>query len=428
MSKVFIEESTLTAIGDAIREKTEKTDKIPPLDMPQEIRDIQTAGLVEEITITSNGTYTAPDGIDGYTPVIVNVPQDGAPPDDLFEFTDTMNYCFANDNWIGFLEEFGERITTKNVRGIYYMVYQSNIEYIPFEINLQNYRYGIQLNNGFANARKLKNAPIINGVGVLTPPSSATYALSVSNLFQNCNALSEIPDDYFWRIADKTYWDAEASMGGGRNAIFYGCQALRKLPDLSMLVNNAQISSILYKQLAYQCYILDEIIDLPVIISAKATTSASNTFDGSFSSCLRLKNLTFKTQDDGTPFIVEWRNELIDLSTCGYGGSIYNHTGSAGGLTTKTQVKDDATYQELKNNPDWFSLDVNYSRYDKQSALNTINSLPDTSAYLATLSNITNTIKFKGEAGSKTDGGAINTLTAEEIAVATAKGWTVTFA
>jgi hypothetical protein len=37
----------------------------------------------------------------------------------------------------------------------------------------------------------------------------------------------------------------------------------------------------------------------------------------------------------------------------------------------------------------------------------------------------TNTIKFKGASGAKTDGGAINTLTEEEIAVAAAKGWTV---
>jgi len=47
--------------------------------------------------------------------------------------------------------------------------------------------------------------------------------------------------------------------------------------------------------------------------------------------------------------------------------------------------------------------------------------LPDTSAYG------TNTIKFRGAAGALTDGGAINTMTAEEIAVATAKGWTVSF-
>ena len=67
-----------------------------------------------------------------------------------------------------------------------------------------------------------------------------------------------------------------------------------------------------------------------------------------------------------------------------------------------------------------------YSRYNHDSAVATINSLPDTSAYLAANGG-TNTIKFKGAAGSATDGGAINTLTEEEIAVATAKGWTCSF-
>jgi hypothetical protein len=63
---------------------------------------------------------------------------------------------------------------------------------------------------------------------------------------------------------------------------------------------------------------------------------------------------------------------------------------------------------------------IEYSRYNHDSAVETINSLPDVSAGSG------NTIKFEGAAGSLTDGGAINTLTEEEIAVATAKGWTVT--
>ena len=79
----------------------------------------------------------------------------------------------------------------------------------------------------------------------------------------------------------------------------------------------------------------------------------------------------------------------------------------------------------LKNDSDWFTTNVAYRRYNHDSAVATINSLPDTSAYLASASG-TNTIKFNGAAGSATDGGAINTLTEEEIAVATAKGWTVT--
>ena len=70
-------------------------------------------------------------------------------------------------------------------------------------------------------------------------------------------------------------------------------------------------------------------------------------------------------------------------------------------------------------------MDVPYSRYNHDSAVETINSLPDTSGYLSANGG-TNTIKFEGAAGSKTDGGAINTLTEEEIAVAAAKGWTVT--
>ena len=79
----------------------------------------------------------------------------------------------------------------------------------------------------------------------------------------------------------------------------------------------------------------------------------------------------------------------------------------------------------MKNDPDSWTYDINYSKYNHDSAVETINSLPDTSAYIATAGG-TNTIKFDGASGAKTDGGAINTLTEEEIAVAAAKGWTVT--
>ena len=44
MAKIFIEESTLSAIGNSIRAKTGKTNMIPPLSMPTEIESIQTDG------------------------------------------------------------------------------------------------------------------------------------------------------------------------------------------------------------------------------------------------------------------------------------------------------------------------------------------------------------------------------------------------
>ena len=66
------------------------------------------------------------------------------------------------------------------------------------------------------------------------------------------------------------------------------------------------------------------------------------------------------------------------------------------------------------------------SVYNYNSAVETINSLPDTSAFLAEVGG-TNTIIFYSDQGANTEGGAIGNLTAEEIAVAAAKGWTVTF-
>ena len=42
-------------------------------------------------------------------------------------------------------------------------------------------------------------------------------------------------------------------------------------------------------------------------------------------------------------------------------------------------------------------------------------------------SQLQNVIKFYGKSGEKTDGGAINTLTTAEIAIATNKNWTVSY-
>ena len=72
----------LNAIGDAIREKTGKTDKLTLDEMPNEIASIETGGggttpvnpIIEPLAVTANGTYTVPSGVDGYSPVTVKVP------------------------------------------------------------------------------------------------------------------------------------------------------------------------------------------------------------------------------------------------------------------------------------------------------------------------------------------------------------------
>ena len=73
----------MTASADAIRAKTGGTADIP-WDMDTgfagAIGTIPTGGadpVIQPLSVTANGTYTAPEGVDGYSPVTVNVPSSG---------------------------------------------------------------------------------------------------------------------------------------------------------------------------------------------------------------------------------------------------------------------------------------------------------------------------------------------------------------
>ena len=208
---------------------------------------------------------------------------------------------------------------------------------------------------------------------------------------------------------------------------FQGCRSIRNintaLEKFCIAARVTNFSSNSASSVFQYCCTLDEIKNFPVWIS---TSETSNRFNSTFYHISRAKDVIFDT-DNGTPYTVNWKNQTIELCyLVGYNTSASNFLNYNAGITADKQVTDAESYQALKNDPDWFTTDIAYARYNHDSAVNTINSLPDTSAYLATAGG-TNTIKFKGDAGSATDGGAINTLTEEEIAVATAKGWTVAF-
>ena len=64
MAKIFIEESTLSAIGNSIRAKTGKTNMIPPLNMPAEIASIQTGDGSSSDPVSANDvTFYDYDGM-----------------------------------------------------------------------------------------------------------------------------------------------------------------------------------------------------------------------------------------------------------------------------------------------------------------------------------------------------------------------------
>ena len=81
----------LKQIADAIREKAGTTDALAfPQAMADAIAAIQGGGAtIEPLTITENGTYTAPDGVDGYSPVTVDVKGSG----EELVITDFTYFC-----------------------------------------------------------------------------------------------------------------------------------------------------------------------------------------------------------------------------------------------------------------------------------------------------------------------------------------------
>lgn len=311
--------------------------------------------------------------------------------DSNFTFTGDLSYLNQKGRWDWYFTNFADKIVMKDVSSLNYAFKDSKLSVFP-EINW-SITMGI-MSNAFEGT-PITDIPIVNN-GIFS---------SIGSVFSNCAYLVHIPDD-FWT-------DCQAQDTASLASMFQNCQRLRNLPIgfINRLINNQSVYSNALYNLAYGCYSLDEIVG----INLSNATFTSNGCNGIVRNTYHLKDLIFAVNEDGSPLVRQWKSQTIDLSS--YVG--YGSLSSSYGFEDNVRITNDENYQTLKDNPDAWTTDYKYSRYNHDSAVRTINSLPDTSAYG------TNTIKFEGKSGSLTDSGAINTLTAEEIAVAAAKGWTV---
>lgn len=365
----------LSAIGNAIREKGGTTELLTLTEMPEAIANLPSGGVeIPEITLTgAHGmTFNSSGKLDILLPVLEG------------------------------------KITTKDLTGIQEMFANSLIDKIPFDINLSNDTSAYHTQNcyrAFYTCGNLTEFPKIKG----------KIRGNCGEMFSNCVNVRNIPDSWITDMDWSFYHEFTQGIYGRIGGLFKGCYSLRKIPE-ALLKNIYSACTSNQDQLFYYCYTLDEIVGL----RGPNSVLTSNQFSNTFNDLHRINRLVFD-MDNGNPRVQNWKSQTIDLSNyIGYSRNVSSITYYNSGITEDKEVKDDATYQALKNDADWFTLNVDYSRYNHDSAVETINSLPDCSS-----SGGTNTIKFRGAAGSKTDGGAINTLTEEEIAVATAKGWTV---
>lgn len=368
----------LTALGDAIRKKNGATNPM----------------TLDEMVVA----------IDGLSEGLTN--------EDL-TFSGQLNYFNANGRLNKLFEKYGNKITFNNPTSFQYAFYVMGLEEFPYTIS-GGASNGTQTNTSYM----FYNNPALKKIGEL----KNIIPSAMQHMFGRCENLHELPQMTDW---DFSYLHKTT---GNFSYMFDSCYSLRKIPPelLKELWGSGTSSSSYVWSGCHNCCALDELRDLP--LGNKTKTYTSNRWTAP-NYLYHIKDILFETQEDGTPYTIAQKNMTIIIPSY-YGwcpsdkrSLLLNYNS---GITRDKEVSDTETYQALKNDPDWYSISKDYSRYNRQSAINTIATLPDTSAYLAENGG-TNTIKFASGLGKLTDAGGVDDLTPEEIAVAVAKGWTVSF-
>jgi hypothetical protein len=128
-------------------------------------------------------------------------------PNEALYITGDCGHRFANGGSDWLIKNAGDKITTGGITNMNNMFYKTNVEEIPFDINVSINNI-TSFSNLFGGAGNLKKAPYIIG-GEKTPPTSAySGTIEINSLFNGDYNLKEVPDDYFWKlISNKEYWD-----------------------------------------------------------------------------------------------------------------------------------------------------------------------------------------------------------------------------
>ena len=220
------------------------------------IDNIQSGSTNESITITQNGTYTAPDGV-GYSPITVNIPQtaesgtvknlldttkscsnffndfNGTSIDGLISYNDTANVTSMTQmfNWCTKLTTI-PRLNTSNVTSMFQMFYYcSSLTTIP----LLDTSKVTAMNAMFQGCSKLTTIPQLD-------TSSCT---NMNNMFLYCDKLTTIPQLNTSKVTIMygmfqecpsltTILQLDMSSATNTGSMFYDCQKLTYLKLLNV--------------------------------------------------------------------------------------------------------------------------------------------------------------------------------------------------
>lgn len=389
MSKYVIDSSTLVGIADAIRTKDGSTGVIQVSDFPARISAIEgggTGGGIDVKYILENAAKI-----------------------------DALNYGGMLDKY------YNQDSITLNLKnndtlsnGISNIFKNSTL---AKEMNI-NIDCGTNWSNGSSAFTYFCDGSKAEKITLHISNFPTGYKMmGITNFCNNCENLKEVNDDIFDFIDNLASNQKPTNIPG----VFHSCYNLKKLPtSLSKLLVNSTSSSAYW---GWQYLLRLENMNTPICPSINPTRLV--VYYGDYSYMYMLKHLIFTNPANVTYTGAASSNaNYRKLRLSQYVGwcsssNITKITDIQNG--TLKEVTDAATYQQYKNSG-YYTKNSKYSHYNKLSAIETLNSLPDVSAIGGTW-----TVEFKGDAGELTDGGAINTMTEAEMAGAVAKGWTITF-
>lgn len=374
MADYLIKDTTLTNIADAIRAKKSSTDTYTPAEMATAISSIETGG-------------------------------GGGPTADDLTFTGDLSYFNFYGRMGKLIKKYGSQMSFNSVSSMY-RAFQGNdtlnSDFSNWIINLSN---NASLSNVFSSTSSIKKFPKFAGGSIKNCP----------NMFYQFGG-ENIPDDLF---SNTTFILKNPGIDYG--GIFRECYYLKKVPlwfsNMAFNRDNFKLSaySSPYSVCFQYCRRVNE-ITLPLILSP--VNLESNAFINTFEEVNSARKIVFAPSPESGNESCNWKSQVIDLTK--HVGYVDRSIGDS-----SKKIYNATTYAALKNDPDAWTDDIAYSFYNHDSALETLNSLPFTGNSASQSS--PNIIKFKGESGSATDGGAINTLTTAEIAQAANRCWSVSY-
>lgn len=111
-------------------------------------------------------------------------------PEEAFTLSGNQGYAFYHGAWDWFIKNYGDIITTKDLTSTYYMFADSDVEEIPFDLNLSS--NGVDISNMFEGMSNVKTIGTLKGGRIM----------GAIALFKSCDNLRELPnfEDSDWSL------------------------------------------------------------------------------------------------------------------------------------------------------------------------------------------------------------------------------------